>query len=214
MKYAWFAKHKMYWPVTLTCEVLGVSASGYFEHWRRKDAGKLSRPGANKRISDEALLVHIRVIHAEVKGEYGWPKMHKELLARGIRVGKLRVKKLMQRHGIKARGKRKFVVTTDSKHDLSIAPNLLERKFTAQRPNQVGTTDITYIATDGGWLYLVVMLDLYSRLVVGWSVKEHMQASLVVDALRMAYFRRKPEPGLIVHSDRGSRIVGMTSRTP
>jgi len=208
VKYAWIAKHKACWPVTLTCEVLGVSASGYFEHWRRKDAGKPSRPGANKRISNEALLVHIRAIHAEVKGEYGWPKMWKELLARGIRVGKLRVQKLMQRHGIKARGKRKFVVTTDSKHDLPIAPNLLERNFTAQQPNQVWTTDITYIATDEGWLYLVVMLDLYSRQVVGWSMQEHMQASLVIDALRMAYFRRKPEPGLIVHSDRGSQYCG------
>lgn len=134
--------------------------------------------------------------------------MWKELLARGIRVGKLRVQKLMQRHGIKARGKRKFVVTTDSKHDLPIAPNLLERNFTAQQPNQVWTTDITYIATDEGWLYLVVMLDLYSRQVVGWSMREHMQASLVVDALRMAYFRRRPEPGLIVHSDRGSQYCG------
>ena len=208
MKYAWIAKHKACWPVTLTCEVLGVSASGYFEHWRRKDADKPSRPGANKRISNEALLVHIRAIHAEVKGEYGWPKMWKELLARGLRVGKLRVQKLMQRHGIKAKGKRKFVVTTDSKHDLPIAPNLLERNFTAQGPNQVWTTDITYIATDEGWLYLVVMLDLYSRQVVGWSMQEHMQASLVIDALRMAYFRRKPEPGLIVHSDRGSQYCG------
>ena len=208
MKYAWIAKHRACWPVTLSCEVLGVSASGYFEHWRRKDADKPSRPGANKRISNEALLAHIRAIHAQVKGEYGWPKMWKELLARGIRVGKLRVQKLMQRHGIKANGKRKFVVTTDSEHDLPIAPNLLARNFTAQRPNQVWTTDITYIATDEGWLYLVVMLDLYSRQVVGWSMQDHMQASLVTDALRMAYFRRKPEAGLIVHSDRGSQYCG------
>jgi len=88
VKYAWIARHKALWPVTLACEVLGVSASGYFEHWRRKDAAKPSRPGVNKRISDEALLVHIKAIHAEVKQEYGWPKMWKELLARGIRVGK------------------------------------------------------------------------------------------------------------------------------
>lgn len=113
MKYAWIAKHRAQWPITLACEVLGASASGYFEHWRRKDADKPGRPGANKRISDEALLVHIKAIHAEVKQEYGWPKMWKELVARGIRVGKERVRKLMQRHGIKARGKRKFVVTTD-----------------------------------------------------------------------------------------------------
>ncbi|MEY4646157.1 MAG: hypothetical protein RLZZ596_2988 [Pseudomonadota bacterium] len=208
MKYAWIAKHKACWPVTLNCEVLGVSASGYFEHWRRKDADKPSRPGAKQRTSNEALLVHIRAISSQFKGEYGWPKMWKELLARGIRVGKLRVQKLMQRHGIKAKGNRKFIVTTDSKHALPIAPNLLARNFTAQRPNQVWTTDITYIATNEGLLYLVVMLDLYSRQVVGWSMQEHMQASLVVDALRMAYFRRRPEPGLIVHSDRGSQYCG------
>ena len=101
MKYAWIARHKAYWPVTLSCEVLQVSASGYFEHWRRKDNPKPSKPGANKRISNEALLVHILAIHAEVKQEYGWPKMWKELVARGIRVGKERVRKLMKLHGIK-----------------------------------------------------------------------------------------------------------------
>ena len=105
MKYAWIAKHKTQWPVTLTCEVLEVSASGYFEHWRRKDTTTPSKPGVSKRINDEALLVHINAIHAEVKQEYGWPKMWRELVARGIWVGKERVRKLMQRHGIKARGK-------------------------------------------------------------------------------------------------------------
>ena len=108
MKYAWIAKHKTHWPITLSCEVLGASASGYFEHWRRRDTDKPSKPGANKRISDEALSVHIRAIHAEVKQEYGWPTMWKELRARGIRVGQERVRKLMKHHGIKARGKRKF----------------------------------------------------------------------------------------------------------
>lgn len=154
MKYAWIAKHQVQWPVTLSCDVLGVSASGYFEHWRRQDMAKPSQPGANKRLGDEALLVQIRAIHAEVKQEYGWPRMWKELLARGIRVGKERVGKLMQRHGIKARGKRKFVVTTDSKQDLPIAPNLLERNFAPEAPNRVWSSDITYIATDEGWLYL------------------------------------------------------------
>lgn len=205
MKYAWIAKHRARWPITLACEVLGVSASGYFEHWRRKDAGKPGGPGTSRRISDEALLVHILAIHAEVKQEYGWPKMWKELLARGIRVGKERVRRLMQRHGIKARGKRKFVVTTDSKHDLPIAPNLLARNFTPAAPNQVWSSDITYIATDEGWLYLTAVIDLFSRQVVGWSMREHMQASVVTDALRMAWFRRRPAPGLIFHSDRGSQ---------
>ena len=205
MKYAWIARHKLAWPITLTCEVLGVSPSGYFEHYRRKDIDKPSRPGANKRISDEALLVHIKAIHAEVKQEYGWPRIWKELVARGIRVGKERVRKLMQRHGIKARGKRKFVVTTDSKHDLPIAPNLLQRNFSPEAPNLVWTSDITYIATDEGWLYLTAVLDLFSRQVVGWSMRDHMQAKAVTDALRMAWFRRRPEAGLIFHSDRGSQ---------
>ena len=195
------------------CEVLGVNASGYFKHCRRKDAGKPSRPGANKRISDEALLVHIKAIHAEVKQEYGWPKMCKELLARGIRVGKERVRKLMQRHGIKARGKRKFVVTTDSKHDLPIAPNLLQRNFSPQAPNQVWSSDITYIATDEGRLHLTAVLDLFSRQVVSWSVRPHMQTNAVTDALRMAWFRRRPARGLIFHSDRGSQYCSHEFQT-
>ena len=205
MKYAWISKHKKVWPVTLACEVLEVSTSGYFEHWRRKDTTKPSKSGVHKRISDEALLVHIKAIHVEVKQEYGWPKMWKELVARGIRVGKERVRKLMQRHGIKARGKRKFVVTTDSKHNLPIAPNLLARNFSPEAPNQVWASDITYIATDEGWLYLTGVIDLFSRQLVGWSMRDNMQTNAVTDALRMAWFRRRPEPGLIFHSDRGSQ---------
>ncbi len=205
MKYAWIAKHRARGPITLACEILGVGASGYFEHWRRQDAGKPGGPGTSRRISDEALLVHILAIHAEVKQEYGWPKIWKELLARGIRVGKERVRRLMQRHGIKARGGRKFVVTTDSKHDLPIAPNLLARNFTPAAPNRVWSSDIIYIATDEGWLYLTAVTDLFSRQVVGWSMREHMQTSVVANALRMAWFRHHPAPGPIFHSDRGSQ---------
>ncbi len=162
MKYAWIASQKARWPVSLACDVLGVSTSGYFEHLRRQGTYKPSIAGTGQRISNEALLAHIRAIHAEVKQEYGWPKMWKELLARGIRVGKERVRRTMKNNGIQARGKRKFVVTTDSKHSLPIAPNLLQRDFTASAPNQVWTGDITYIATDEGWLYLAVVLDLFS----------------------------------------------------
>lgn len=188
------------------CEVLSVSTSGYFMHVKRRNASKPSKPHSG-RVSNDALLAHIKAIHAQVKGEYGWPRMWKELLARGIRVGKDRVQTTMQRHGIKAKGKRKrkYVVTTDSKHKLPIAPNLLNRDFTAQAPNQVWTSDITYIETGEGWLYLTVVIDLFSRQVVGWSMQDHMRTSLVADALRMAWFRRRPEPGLIFHSDRGSQ---------
>ena len=164
MKYAWISRHREQWPVSLACEVLRVSASGYYEHERR--AGKPS----SGRLSDDALLVHIKAIHAEVRGEYGWPRIWKELLARGIRVGKDRVQKLMQQHGIKARGKRKFIATTDSNHGLPVAKNLLNREFQPTAPNAVWTSDITYIATDEGWLYLAVVIDLFSRQIVGWSM--------------------------------------------
>jgi len=203
VKYAWIGRHQKQWPVTLQCEVLNVSTSGYFEHQRRKDSGQPAKLG--NRLSDEALLAHIKAAHAGSKGEYGWPRIWKELLANGVRVGKERIQRLMKLHGIKARGKRKYVVTTDSKHNLPIAPNLLNRDFQPAQPNAVWTSDITYIQTDEGWLYLAAVIDLYSRQVVGWSMQPHMQTSLVTDALRMAWFRRRPEPGLIFHSDRGSQ---------
>ena len=190
------------YPVSISCEVLDVSASGYFVWQRRQSA---DRPGPAGRHSDEALLAHMRAIHAEVKQEYGWPRMHKELLARGIRVGKERVRHLMQQHGIRAKTKRKFVVTTDSRHSLPVAPDLVQRRFKPEAPNQLWSGDITYIATDEGWLYLAAVIDLFSRQVVGWSMQPHMQTGLVKDALTMAWFRRRPDAGLIFHSDRGSQ---------
>jgi len=193
---------KYRYPVSVSCGVLEVSASGYFNWLRRRQAGH-GEPA--RRHSDEALLAHIRAIHAEVKGEYGWPRMHKELLARGIRVGKDRVRKLMQQHGIKAKTKRKFVVTTDSRHSLPVAPDLVQRRFNPEAPNQLWSGDITYIQTDEGWLYLAAVVDLFNRQVVGWSLQPHMQAGLVKDALAMAWWRRRPPPGVIFHSDRGSQ---------
>ena len=203
MKYAWIKRHQYRWPVTVQCEVLGISASGYFAHTADPDPKAASV--ARRRLSDEAVLVHIKAAHAASKGEYGWPRIWKELLANGVRVGKDRIQKLMKQHGTKARGKRRYVITTDSKHDLPIAPNLLDRNFTPDQPNTVWTSDITYIATDEGWLYLAAVIDLYSRQVVGWSMQPHMETSLVSDALRMAWFRRRPDAGLIFHSDRGSQ---------
>jgi len=157
---------KARWPVSLSCEVLGVSVSGYFEHQRRRREKRPTQAGSG-RLSDEALLAYIRAVHAEVRGEYGWPRMTKELCARGHRVGKERVRRLMQRHGIQARGKRKFVVTTDSAHKLPVAPDLLQRNFSAERPDEKWSGDITYLATDEGWLYLAAFIDLHSRMIVG-----------------------------------------------
>jgi transposase InsO family protein len=200
VKYAWVLRNKTHWPVSLQCEVLGVSPSGYREHFARRATSH-----QRQHLSDDALLVHIKAIHAQSKAEYGWSRVWKELLIRGIPVGKERVRKLMQLHGIKARSKRKYKATTNSNHSLPIAPNLLDRQFAVAQPNRVWSSDITYIATDEGWLYLAVILDLFSRQVVGWSMKPHMKTDLVTDALRMAWFRRHPEPGLIFHSDRGSQ---------
>lgn len=198
------------WPVSLMCEVLEISTSGYF-NWKRGQGEPDHCPSRFQ--SDEALLAHMRAIHAEIKGEYGWPRMHKELLARGIRVGKERVRVLMQRHGIKARTKRKFVVTTDSKHHLPVAPDLVQRRFNSEAPNLLWSGDITYIPTDEGWLYLAAVLDLHSRQVVGWSMQPHMQTSLVKDALLMACWRRRPAKGLIFHSDRGSQYCSHEFQT-
>ncbi len=204
-KYAWIEKmsHSEPWPVKVMCRVLSVSSSGYFR-WRRAQLQPVDN-GVGQPPSDQVLLAHIRAIHVQLKGEYGWPRMHKELQARGLRVGKERVRVLMKQHGIRARTKRKFVVTTDSKHHLPIAPDLVQRRFTPPEPNQLWSGDITYIATDEGWLYLAVVLDLHSRQVVGWSVQAHMQTSLIKDALLMACWRRVPTQGLIFHSDRGSQ---------
>ena len=131
---------KARWPITLMCEVLEVSTSGYF-HW--ESSGRRPDQGPSRSHSNEALLAHIRAIHEQLRGEYGWPRMHKELLARGVRVGKERVRLLMQQHGIRAKGKKKFVVTTDSKHHLPVAPDLVQRRFEPAAPNLVWSGDIT-----------------------------------------------------------------------
>lgn len=208
MKYAWIKRHQAHWPIALQCEVLGVSVSGYAEYRHRDEANP---PAHNaKRLSDAALLVQIKTAHAASKGEYGWPRVWETLRDNGIRAGKERIRLLMQKHGIKARSKRKFVVTTDSRHNLPVAPNLLNREFQPAQPNAVWAGDITYIQTDEGWLYLAAVIDLHSRLVVGWSMQPHMHASMVTDALRMAWFRRHPKAGLIFHSDRGSQYCSHT----
>jgi putative transposase len=204
MKYAHIDRSRHVWPVRVQCRVLEVSFTGYHQHQlrRKQIAGRRHR-------TEAALLVHIRAIHAELHGAYGWPRMWRELRGRGVRVGKERVRLLMQQHGIQARGKRRFrMATTDSKHTLPIAPNLLARNFTVTQPNTTWTCDVTYIASEEGWLYLAVVIDLFSRRIVGWSMKTTIDRSLVIDALEMACLGRRPEAGkAIFHSDRGSQYA-------
>jgi putative transposase len=138
--------------------------------------------------------------------------MVRELRGRGIPASKPRVERLMREYGIRARHKRRYKATTDSKHKLPIAENLLDRNFAPAAPNQAWSSDITYVWTDEGWLYLAVVLDLFNREIVGWSIKSRMTADIVIDALTMAWFRRRPAPGLIHHSDRGSQYASHAHR--
>ncbi len=204
MKYALIRRNRRLWPIRVQCRVLGVSVAGYHEHM----AGRLTI-ARRRHLSDEALLVHIRAVFAVHRGAYGWPRIWRQLRADGVRVGKLRVQQLMQQHGIRARGKRRFRVTTDSRHGLPIAPNLLNRNFTVAAPNRVWAGDMTYIHTEEGWLFLAVVVDLFSRRIVGWSLRRDMRSELVVDALRMAWLQRSPDrrTELIFHSDRGSQYA-------
>jgi putative transposase len=189
VKYAFIQRYKRVWPIRVPCRVLRVSVSVYHQHLAR-----LREIAQRRHLSDEVLLVHIRAAYAENLGAYGWPRIWRQLRAQGIRVGKHRVQRLMQAHGIRARGKRRFrVVTTDSRHDLPIAPNLLDRNFTVVAPNTAWSGDLTYIATDEGWLYLAVVIDLFSRQVVGWSMRPDMRCNLVIDALEMAWYQRRPD---------------------
>jgi len=180
--------------------ILGVSISG-FRAWKR--GGTASR----KRLTDSQTLAMIRAIHTELKGAYGSPRMLRELRLRGFTAGKERIERLMRENGIRARHKRRYKVTTDSRHGLPVAENLLARNFTPSTPNQVWTSDITYLWTDQGWLYLAIVLDLFNREVIGWSLKPRMTSDIVIDALTMAWFRRRPSPGIMHHSDRGSQYA-------
>ena len=202
MKYAFIERHRRLWPICVQCRVLKVSVSGFHQHLARR---KVPR----RHLSDAALLAHISSVYAEHGGAYGWPRIWRELVKRGIRVGKQRVQRLMQQHGIRARGKRRFrVATTDSRHDLPVAPNRLNRNFRPAGLNQAWSGDITYIATEEGWLFLAVVMDLFSRKVVGWSMRPDMHRSLVIDALEMGLFQRHPQKGqLLFHSDRGSQYA-------
>lgn len=197
MRYAWINRQRDSYPLQALCGMLNVSTSGYAE-WKRCG-------GPIRWLSDEQLLALIRSIHAEYRQRYGSPRVTAELKSRGIPVSLDRVKKLMRANGIRAKHKRRYKVTTDSRHTLPIAPNLLNRRFETTAPDQVWTADITYIPTREGWLYLAVVMDLYTRMIVGWSMGSSMTKALVMDALRMARFRRKPKAGVLHHSDRGSQ---------
>lgn len=186
-------------PVVWMCEALEVSASGYYA-WA-------SRPDSPTGEWRRELVGAIEQVHAEVQQRYGSPRMTAELNARGYECSENTVAQLMREHGIRAKSPRQFVRTTDSNHRLPVAANLLGRDFEPEGPNESWCADITYIPTHEGWLYLAVVEDLFSRMIVGWSMADSMESRLVVDALEMAIRRRRPEAGLLAHSDRGSQYA-------
>jgi len=181
------------------CEALEVSESGYYA-W----ACRFPSRAEERR---QRLLVAIREVHAEFKGRYGSPRMTAELNGRGHPCTENTVAQLMSENGIRARTARRSARTTDSRHSLPVAENLLDRDFQPAGPNQAWCADITYIPTADGWLYLAVVEDLFSRMIVGWSMDDTMTSRLVVDALDMAIKRRLPSEGLLAHSDRGSQYA-------
>lgn len=205
MRYAFIEHHRHVWPVVVQCRVLRVSACG-FRAWRKRRS-EPQPAGRRKRVGDLALLTHIRAEFAASGQTYGWPRMARQLRAQGLPVGKERVRKTMKANGIRVRARRRFKQTTDSNHNSPVAPNLLNREFATPAPNQVWVGDITYVWTAEGWLYLATVIDLFSRQLVGLAFGESMRAEIVVDALRMAWFRRRPAAGLIFHSDRGSQYA-------
>jgi transposase InsO family protein len=196
MSFCFIEDHRDTYPVQLMCSVLEVSPAGYYA-WR-------SRPQSAQSAANSELLSAIKQVHQDNHGRYGSPRIHIALQNQGRGVSRGRIERLMRRHGVRAiMAPPRRVRTTDSRHDLPIAPNLLNRNFTAAAPNRVWLADITYVQTNEGWLYLAAVMDLYSRKIVGWAMRDYLRTELASTALAMAIERQRPAAGLVHHSDRG-----------
>jgi transposase InsO family protein len=204
MKFGFISEEKVAFPVAVLCRVLGVSTSGYY--------ASQVRPLSPHARRDEELLARIGTHHHASKRRYGSPRVHKDLKADGERVGCKRVARLMRENRLVARTRRRYRKTTDSKHNFPIAPNLLERDFTAQGPDESWVGDITFLWTRQGWLYLAVLLDVFSRRVVGWATSQSVDRHLALSALNMALAKRCPGRGLVHHTDRGSTYASKDYR--
>lgn len=200
MKYQFIKDHREQYPVTLMCRILEVARSGYYK-WRKQ-------PLNARKMADLLLLMHIKDIFEQSRETYGSYRIQAELTEQGIRCSRKRVARLMREYDLKPKTARPFkVVTTDVNHNLPVAPNRLNQLFEADRPDQIWLSDITFIPTAEGWLYLAVVLDLYSRRIVGWAMSDSLHRQLVIDALQMAITTRQPPPDLLHHSDRGSQYA-------
>lgn len=202
MKYQFIQEHRKQFRLSVLCRMLQVTSSGYHA-WRQ-------RPRSQRTQQDEQLLVRIRAIYDQSQGRYGSPRVHQELQAQGVRCSEKRVARLMREHHLVVRATRKFVVTTDSSHAMPVAFNELNREYQVEAVadvNHVWASDITYVPTAEGWLYVAVVLDLKSRKVIGWGMETSLAQGLVTGALEMALGQRQPALGLLHHSDRGSQYA-------
>ncbi|NRA38383.1 MAG: IS3 family transposase [Planctomycetes bacterium] len=204
MKYAFIDEHCRDWSIVRQCSLLSVSTSGFYA-WR-------NRPESPRFKEDKKLRMVIHTFFHNFNGIYGSPRIYREMKSNGYRIGRKRVERLMREMELFASIPKRFVRTTDSEHDDPIAPNLLKQEFSATKPNEKWVGDITYVQTTGGWLFLATVIDLYSRKVVGWSFSRSMNRQIIIDALGMAVENRRPEPGLIFHSDRGSQYASYEYR--
>lgn len=204
MKYWFMDQHCSTHGVQKMCRVIGASRSGYYR-WRKQ-------PQSKRQKENEEILMEIKELHKKSYRAYGSPRITKDLKATGIKCGENRVARIMKVHGIVGKAAKKFKATTDSKHNLPIAENLLKQNFVTEKPNTVWVSDITYIWILEGWLYLAVILDLYSRQVVGWAMSNRMTSGLVIKALYQAIGRRNPGIGCVFHSDRGVQYASADFR--
>ena len=202
MKFGFIHAEKAQFPVAALCRVLGVTRQGYYAYATRKPS--------KRHEADVALRKRVSVLHEQARRAYGSPRMQRALRAEGIRVGKRRVERTMRSLGLFARMRRRFRVTTQSDPTHQVVSNVLARRFEASKPNERWVTDITYVWTDEGWCYMAVVIDLFSRSVVGWSLDASLCTSLPLGALEMAVKRRAPPPGLLRHSDRGCQYTSAT----
>jgi putative transposase len=201
MTFGFIEAEKASFPINRMCRVLGVSQSGFFA-WKE-------RPACRRQQQDTVYLAHIRTAFALSNGTYGSPRMHRDLVDEGHEIGRHRTARLMRANQLIARQKRRFKRTSDSEHAWPVAPNLVAQDFTADGPDRKWGADISYIWTAEGWLYLAVVLDLFSRRVVGWATSDRLKRDLAVKALRRALVARNPAPGLVHHSDRGSQYCSV-----
>jgi putative transposase len=204
MKYQFVAKYQGRYSVGRICTLLGISRSGYYA-WKKR------KPGQREQ-KKQALTDLIRLIHKLSRRTYGSPRVYAQLRKQGVTCNRKTVARLMRKDGLKGQRKYRRVFTTDSKHTFPVAPNILNRDFQAEKPNQKWVADITYIPTQEGWLYLAGVLDLFSRRIVGWEMSSQIDATLVENALRMALYQRQPAFGLLHHSDRGSQYASYQIR--